>query len=311
MKIASLLSIAVLIILLLSAPLPALADRDPGYFYDSVDVDILIRPDSDLQVSELQNFRFQSGDFHGGYRSIPTDKLVSIDNVEVWEGATRYPLNPEVRDWVKKRISSGKVIGREEYGYATWTEGNRFWIGWWFPTTMSGSKAIEVKYTAHGALRIHDTVDRLYWKAIWPDRTAGINSATITVHLPGKVDTSLVTLKSYGAAAESRILDDGVTVVFSCGGVVPSQEVELDIAWPHGLVAADAPSWQAGAEESETAASADRQRKAYYDGEVKPYVNLIMFVLALLVVPLAAVIWLKGALKRRGQAVELQRDYGP
>jgi len=125
-KIASLLSIAVLIILLLSAPLPALADRDPGYFYDSVDVDILIRPDSDLQVSELQNFRFQSGDFHGGYRSIPTDKLVSIDNVEVWEGATRYPLNPEVRDWVKKRISSGKVIGREEYGYATWTEGNRF-----------------------------------------------------------------------------------------------------------------------------------------------------------------------------------------
>src|SRR4030043_636927 len=78
----------------------ALAAADRLYHYESIDADIKILENSDLQISETQAFVFTSGDFHYGFRWIPTDRLESIDNVEVWEGERQYPFNPLVKEGI-------------------------------------------------------------------------------------------------------------------------------------------------------------------------------------------------------------------
>ena len=96
-----------------------LAAADRVYHYESINVDIKILENSDIQVSEVQTFVFTSGDFHYSFRWIPTDRLESIDNVEVWEGDRQYPLNPSVKEWIDIREKTGKSPGGETYAYAT------------------------------------------------------------------------------------------------------------------------------------------------------------------------------------------------
>src|SRR4030042_427231 len=110
------------------------------YHYESINVDIKILENSDIQVSEVQAFVFTSGDFHYGFRWIPTDRLESIDNVEVWEGDRQYPLNPSVKEWIDIRKKTGESPGGETYAYATWTEKDKFWVGWWFPETVNTTR---------------------------------------------------------------------------------------------------------------------------------------------------------------------------
>src|SRR4030042_6369420 len=117
----------------------ALAAADRVYHYESINVDIKILENSDLQISETQAFVFTSGDFHYGFRCIPTDRLELIDNVEVWEGDRQYPLNPLAKEWIDVRKETGKSPGGETHAYATWTESNKFWIGWWFPEKRNSS----------------------------------------------------------------------------------------------------------------------------------------------------------------------------
>jgi hypothetical protein len=309
MKIKTLLSVSAVLTFILLACLPVMAASDPGYYYEEVDVDIDVRTNGELAISETQEFKFQSGDFHGGYRNIPMDKLISIDGVEVSEGKEQYPLNPDVKQWVKKRMVTGKVIGPEETGFATWEEDNRFWIGWWFPTTLSGSRTIRVNYTVHGALRIHDDIDRLYWKAIWPDRSARVSKANVTVRLPGAVDAAKIILDSYGTPAVSRVTDSS-GIVYTALDVSPKSELEILVSFPHGLVQAAPPPWQAAVEKNEAEKLAELERRAYYDDRVKPYVNLILVLLGLAVIPLAAFIWIRGVFNNRGPVAKVPRDYG-
>ncbi len=95
---------------LLLSSFEALAAADRVYHYESINVDIKILENSDLQISETQAFVFTSGDFHYGSRWIPTDRLESIDNVEVWEGDLRYPLNPSVKEWIDIRDDNVKFF---------------------------------------------------------------------------------------------------------------------------------------------------------------------------------------------------------
>ncbi|MFC2050938.1 DUF2207 domain-containing protein [Chloroflexota bacterium] len=273
------------------------------YHYDFINVDIKILENSDLQISEAQAFVFTSGDFHYGFRWIPTDRLESIDNVEVWEGDRQYPLNPSVKEWIDVRKKTGGSPGGETYAYATWREGNKFWIGWWFPQTVNSSRTIELRYTVHGGLRINSPADQLYWEAIFGDRDSYVGSSKVVVHLPQPVPTQQLSFDSYGAPATGNIVDDQ-TVEFLTGRILAAEELEIRVYFPHGLVEGNPPAWQMKLEKQEA-----------YNNEVKPVINLLLTLFSLVVVPLIGSLWIRRAFKRRGRLPEIepvsQLQYSP
>ncbi|MBC8274021.1 MAG: DUF2207 domain-containing protein, partial [Chloroflexi bacterium] len=281
----------------------ALAASYRVYHYDSINVDIKILENSDLQISETQAFVFTSGDFHYGFRWIPTDRLESIGNVEVWEGDRQYPLNPSVKEWIDVRKKTGKSPGGETYAYATWREGNKFWIGWWFPQTVNSSRTIELRYTVHGGLCINSPADQLYWKAIFGDRDSYVGSSKIVVHLPQPVQPQQLSIYSYGVPATSNIVDDQ-TIEFLTGRIPAAEELEIRVYFPHGMVSGVPPAWQIKLEKQEA-----------YNNEVKPIINLLLTLFGLVVVPLLGYFWIRRAFKKRGRLPEIgsmpQLQYSP
>jgi len=127
-----------------------------AYHYQSIDVDIRILENSDLLVTERLTFAFTSGDFHYGYRWIPTDRLESIDDVEVREGERKYELNPQVRQWIDIRREKGGSPGGDSYAYTTWVYKNQFWIAWWFPKTTNVIRISVPSYVMPAARRVVD-----------------------------------------------------------------------------------------------------------------------------------------------------------
>jgi uncharacterized membrane protein len=281
----------------------ALAAANRLYYYDSINVDIKILRNSDLQVSETQAFVFTSGDFHYGFRWIPTDRLESVDNVEVLEGDRKYPLNPSVKEWIEVRKETGKSPGGETYAYATWREGDKFWIGWWFPETRNSTRNIELRYTVHGGLRINSPADQLYWKAIFGDRDSYVGSSKVVVHLPRPVLSQQLFIYSYGVPATTNIVDDQ-TVEFLTGRIPADEELEVGVYFPHGFVEGSPPAWQIRLERQEA-----------YNAEVKPVINLSLTLFGLVAVPLLGSLWIRRAFKRRGRLPRIesvpQLQYSP
>lgn len=259
------------------------------YHYDSINVDISILANSDMRISEVQTFNFTSGDFHYGFRWIPMDRLESIDSVEVWEGDRQYTLNPSVEDWIDIRKKTGESPGGDTYAYATWTEKDKFWVGWWFPATTNGSRTIELRYTVHGGLRINSPSDQLYWKAIFGGRDTYVDSSQVVVHLPQSVMPPQLSIDSYGVPATKLLVDDR-TVEFITGIVPATDELEISLYFPHGMVSGVPSAWQIKLEKREA-----------YNKNVKPIVNLSLTLFGLVVVPLLGALWIRRAFRKRGR----------
>ncbi len=280
-----------------------LSAADRVYHYESINVDIKILANSDIKVSETQTFVFTSGDFHYAFRWIPTDRLESIDNVEVWEGDRQYPLNPAVKEWIDIRKKTGKSPGGDTYAYATWMEKDKFWVGWWFPETSNSGRTIELRYTVHGGLRLNSPADQLYWKAIFDGRDAYVDSSQVVVHLPQSVPPQQLSIYSYGVPAAKRIVDD-TTVEFIAGSIPAAEELEINIYFPHGMVNGVPSAWQIKLEKREA-----------YNKNVKPIINLSLILFGLVVVPLLGALWIRRAFRKRGRLPEvgpvLQSQYSP
>lgn len=281
----------------------ALAAASSTYHYEYINVDIEILENSDIVISETQSFVFTSGDFHYGFRWIPTDKLESIDNVEVWEGDRQYQLNPLVKEWIDTRQKTGASPGGDNYAYATWREKDKFWIGWWFPKTVNSSRTIELRYTVHGGLRINSPVDQLYLKAIFGDRDSYVGSSQVTVHLPEPLSPEQLSIHSYGVPAIKNIVDDQ-TIEFLTGIISADEELEVRGYFPHGMVSGVPPAWQKEVEWQEA-----------YNNEVKPIINLALTLFGLIVVPLLGALWIRRAFKNRGRLPDIgqisQLQYSP
>lgn len=116
------------------------------YFYGSMDVDINVLPNSDMDITETIKIVYTSGTFNYADRWIPMDRVESITGAEVWEGERKYEFNPKVRSWIAERKESGKSVGGDSYAYTTWIDGGKFWIGWWYPATSGGSRTFKIKF---------------------------------------------------------------------------------------------------------------------------------------------------------------------
>jgi hypothetical protein len=183
-RLGYLIPLLALIFLIVAMPLPVDAAGSPAYVYDSINVNIDVQSDASMAITEAQTLKYTDGTYHYAYRWIPLDRVDSIAGVTVSEAGQPYTSNPAVRDWIADRQKNGSAKGGDTYAFTTWVEDNQFWIGWWFPATSGMSRTFIVKYTAKGAIRISQSGDEIYWKAIFAGRDVPVNSSRITVHFP-------------------------------------------------------------------------------------------------------------------------------
>ncbi len=239
--------------------LPASVESQQGnasgkaLYWKRLDVEITVLPNSDIHIIETWEIVFTSGGFHFGYRSIPTDRLEGIADVEVWEGDRRF------------RPGHGG-----EYTYETYYDDGDFVIKWYFPYTSASTHTYTLAYTVKGGLRFYESGDQLYWKAVFPDRSFPVRSTRVTVYLPEGAKPEKVA--SYGAPAEWKIVDDRTVVFTSLGEIAPGKELEVRVQFPHGIVQGGPPSWQA-----------EYDRWAEYNEKWRPLVNLGVGALGLLI----------------------------
>ncbi len=238
----------------------AVQAQDKTYIWDRLDVDITVLDNSDIRIVETQQFTYTSGEFHFGYREIPTGRLESIADVEVWEGERQYQRGHG-----------------SNYTYETfYNDDGDFTIKWYYPGYRDSTHAYTIKYTVKGGLRFYEGGDQLYWKAVFPDRTVPVMASVVTVHLPAAFEPDQLVTAAYGGGRDERqdvqIQNNGSEVVFFAGRTWPDEELEVRVQFPHGVVQGAPPAWQAAYDS-----------KADYNDKYRPLVDLGLGAIGLLI----------------------------
>ncbi|HEY77315.1 MAG TPA: DUF2207 domain-containing protein, partial [Thermoflexia bacterium] len=186
--------------------------------WERLDVDITVQPDGTFVVRETQVIWFVSGTFTHGYRSIPTDRLSRITDVQVWEDG--QPCRVEVDE-----------------------SGDEFEIRWdLLEPRQESEHTYVVQYVVHGGLRYCQGGDQLWWKAVFPARLFPVMASRVTVRLPD----GAIAQKAAAYFTEATVSGVGTdTVVFEAVEVIdPGQEFEVRVQFPHGIVAGRPSAWQ-------------------------------------------------------------------
>ncbi|MBC7243515.1 MAG: DUF2207 domain-containing protein [Anaerolineae bacterium] len=273
--------IAFLLLLGLAAGISQAQEKD--LYWDRFDVDITILPNGDFQVVEYQQIVFIGGTFSQGYRSIPLDRVERITNVEVWEGDIPY----------------AQSRSNQPGTYEVLEENGQLVVNWYFEPTANASRAWALRYTVQGGLRIYEGGDQLYWKAIYEDRSKPVRAATVTVHLPAALSEDQLVVASYGSDAVWE-LKDPQTVVFTATREIPAYSgLEVRVQFPHGIVSAQKPSWQAADD-----------RRIEYEERWAPLFSLLVGAFSLLLLVGGGVgLYLLWFTKGRDKPVELVAEY--
>ncbi len=205
------------------------------------DLDITIQTNGDVRVRENWQVQFSGGQFTFAFRGIALNRVVSIDEFLVSEAGSAY------------RQTNDSTTGT----FTTYTETGEQFVKWFF-VAYGESRNFDLQYTLHGALRLYSGGDQFWWKVIESDRGYTIQNTTVTVHLPQAIPPDqLRAAITTGRGATS--VRDGQTIVFTSSDLKPGNELEVRVQFPHGIVNADPPAWQAGAD-YEVAALAERER---------------------------------------------------
>ena len=224
------------------------------FHWTQYDYDVQILKNGEMLYTVTMAFSFDEGSFHQGYYEFNLDKVDDVRDVEVWEGDRRYK----------------SVASEDDYGFQV-NKTSTFEVLWWFPYTDSGTRTFTLKFRVLGGLRLYDGGDQFYWNFYSGDRPAPIGRGVITVHLPGAVQPDQLRL---AASPDSVVISqvDAETVRASVTDFPANTQVVLRAQFPHGIVTAGKPSWQA----------ADDRRTAYNE-KWRPLVEMSLLGLSVLV----------------------------
>lgn len=215
-----------LLVCLMLCAFPALADKG-GYVIDRFDVDLDVRPDSGLIVTERLEVLF-SEPRHGIYRSIP----VRFTDPKGFQYAMNFKLIGVTADDGSK------------YGTKVSNQGAYISIRIGSASSMVSGKVIyNVEYSISDALRHFAEHDELYWNATGTEWQAGINHASATVHLPGAVEDKDLQAAGYTGrfgsterAVTITTLDADTLLFVANRPFQPQEGLTVAVGWPHGLV---------------------------------------------------------------------------
>ncbi|HEY7064999.1 MAG TPA: DUF2207 domain-containing protein [Chloroflexota bacterium] len=223
---------------------------------DRYDVDVTVADGGALEVVEHLQLDFQGGTFQHGFLNIALGRVEALRDVRVGEPGHDY--SP----------------GREsQYTYATTRDGDRLRIDWWFPPTTNDQRTFEISYRAEGALRVYPDGDQVYWQAIGADHGYPIRQSRVLVHLPADLSANQLKLAAYPERQRvaSRQIDPR-TVAFETSDLAAGTGLVVRVQFPHGLVNAQPPSWQAAADRADFIAQ-----------NVRPALDFVCLALALLI----------------------------
>ena len=226
------LSLLLFFLLLWSTLVPALA-QEKTLFWQRYDVNLDVQQNGDILVEETQQINFTNGTFTFGFAAIPLDRVERITDIQMSE-----IINGSERAYTPNSSM--------DYGFTTTRNESDLEISWYFPATSNSEHTYILRYRVVGGLRIYDGGDQIFWKAIPSDHNFGIENATITVTPPETFPKNELVVESYGAPITGNpSYTDRGAVVFNAENIAAGQELEVRVQFPHGVVQADAPSWQA------------------------------------------------------------------
>ncbi len=207
--------------------------QDKTLRWNRYDVNIAVQPNGDFTVEETEEIAFTSGSFHFGYRAIPLDRVESLSDIQIFERRG------------DRLIEYKQSNSEDEYTFTVSTNSdNEQVIYWYFPYTENSVHTYVIRYVVKGGLRIYDGGDQLWWKAVPPDRNFPVLASQVKVTLPGSFTADQLKIESYGTEAQSYIAN-GSTVIFTADNISGGDELEVRVQFPHGVVHAQPPAWQA------------------------------------------------------------------
>jgi hypothetical protein len=237
------------------------AEANTPVRYDRFDVEFDIAANGDFRITERQTINFVSGTFRRASRNVGLASTQEIKDIAVSADGRAYTLAQD----------SSQTANT----FTTRNNGSALTIEWYFPQATSGQiRNFEIAYTVVGGLRIYSDLDVLNWVALRQDLPASVVASTVTVRLPRDIDRSQFRLDSQGATARAEVVD-GRTARFVTNGVPRGDGLAIKVSFPHGLLTAAPPPWQAAFDRQE----AERAREQGY----RDLANLVLAVLGFLV----------------------------
>ncbi len=278
-------SIPLLLLLLGAIVLPALAvlgaparayAQEKQYHMDRYDSDITVNDDGSLDVQEFLTYVFESGTFKRGLREIDLDKVDGISGVKVDEvkGNTYIPYKQTAFNGDDDADSAASQT------YGTENTGSLLRIRWIFGDTSHATRTFRVSYHASGAIRVYDDRDEFDWYAVPPGWQAPVYASRAEVTFPSATSTAGWKTNQSPNSAEVRQVDN--KIIWTANNSL-SAGFEIGAQIPKGILSPVKPSWQERVDQQEKDAEAARQRQAQYDSTIRPFVELGVLLLGLLI----------------------------
>lgn len=148
---------------------PAVALSARSYDAERFDVDIVVREDGSLLVTETVTFNFEGGPFTYVFRELPTDRT---DGVTVLEGT----------------MNGLRMPGGIEPGEIDLQGRNPIEVTWRFVPMQDTKATFGLTYLVEGVVQQTPDADVLTWQALPEEHEYPIAATTITVTYPADVD---------------------------------------------------------------------------------------------------------------------------
>ncbi|MEJ7652086.1 MAG: DUF2207 domain-containing protein [Chloroflexia bacterium] len=166
------------------SPQPARAQQEEKQLVRrNFDAQLDVKPDGTMNVVETLRLDYVSGQWANGGRTIPLERVDDISEVRVFEATPdgNAPISAEQR-----------------------REGGELQVTWPARAGPGDERTFRLEYTVEGVVRIYPEEQQLRWIAIPQQRRFPVESATVTLNLPGEVAPSNLQLESYPRAAARR-----------------------------------------------------------------------------------------------------------
>lgn len=189
------------------------------YYWDYIDVSIEVQTNGDMLITETQKYVFTKPYSNQRYRYIPLDKVDELKDIAVKEDGQQLVAQTGIKN-------------------------NQMWIKWQHPLNPPEEHTFELTYRVVGGLHIGKQRDRVYWKAIFPDRSELIRQSTILVKLPESLAHKITSFKSYGVTTSSVQIDSRTVRYVALETIYPEREIAVEVVFPHKIIKTPVPNWQ-------------------------------------------------------------------